>query len=365
MSDAELKAWQSTGSNSATAQQANSPTVGLITERLSLPAPEFLAGAEDRDRVEWTVDQLLVEQAVAFFAGEPKSLKSWASLDVAIAVGAGVPAFGRFAPAGTGSVLIVQEESRWTDYARRLRWLARGHGLAPSDLEDVHVSSQPGILLDDVDGQARLVREIERLRPRLVVLDPLVRMHSADEDRAREMRPVFRFVRRLQAEHDCGVLLIHHMSKAREGVRARPGQRLRGTGDFHALLDSALYFEARPGVQSVAVAVEHREAPPPEPFTLRLEENADEGEARLVAEPGTLADLAVLEALPEVESALEAHPEGLTKKDVEEIVSKRAQVVRYALTRLKEAGRATEEESRREDAAGRQRKVMLWKRRSA
>src|SRR5207245_7584994 len=117
--------------------------------------------------------------------------------------------------------------------------------------------------------------------------------------------------------HRGAVIVVHHLNKAREGVRVRPGQRLRGTGDLHALLDSALYFEARPGVQLVAVEAEHREAPPPDPFTIRLDLDPDAGIARLIAEPGTLADLAVLEALPEVEAALRSHPEGLTGRGVE------------------------------------------------
>ena len=145
----------------------------------------------------------------------------------------------------------------------------------------------------------------------------------------------------------------------------RPGQRLRGSGDLHALLDSALYFEARAGVSTIAVEVEHREAPPPEPFTIRLDVNEDEGTARLIAEAGTLADLAVLEALPEVEAALAAVAEGLTTKEAEERVGKRAQVVREALKRLQSAGRAISTPEERPDALGRRRKVTVWSARSA
>src|SRR5205807_1405922 len=97
----------------------------------------------------------------------------------------------------TGPVLIVQEESRSADFARRMRWLAGGRGLDTRALDRIHVASQPGLLIDEAEGQARLVAEILRVQPVLVVLDPLVRMHSADEDRAKEMRPILRFIRRL------------------------------------------------------------------------------------------------------------------------------------------------------------------------
>jgi hypothetical protein len=190
-------------------------------------------------------------------------------------------------------------------------------------------------------------------------------MHSADEDKAREMRPILRFLRRLQAEYACGVSVIHHMGKAREGPKPRPGQRLRGTSDLHAWIDSGLYFETRPGVRQVAVTVEHREAPPPEAFTIRLDVDAELGEARIVTEDGTLADLAVLEAMPEVEAALESNPGGLMQKEVEEAVSRRAVVIRDALKRLEASGRAISVVEKRPDALGRNRKVRLWTRRSA
>jgi AAA domain len=334
------------------------------SQTLSRPAPAFLAESSGHESVDWTIDQILTEQSVAVFGGEPKSLKSWAAAACSLSVAAGVPVFG-FEPVGTGPVLVVQEESRSADYARRLRWLTRGHDIQPSELEDLHIASQAGVLLDDVQGQADLAREIDRLQPRLVVLDPLVRMHSADEDRAKEMRPVLNFIRRLQANHGCGIVLVHHMAKSRfDGPKVRPGQRLRGTGDFHALLDTGVYFEVRQGVRQVAVEIEHREAPPPDPFTIRLDVDEQARTAVLVAEPGTLADVAILEAMPRVEEVLAAHPDGLIGREVEEAVEGRAQVVREALKRLASVGRATTEPGTRVDAAGRRRKVRVWKRRS-
>jgi AAA domain len=331
---------------------------------LSSPAPRFLTEHQDHLTVEWTIDQLITEEAVAFLAGEPKTLKTWTVAAMAIGVATGVPVLG-FTPAGTGPALIVQEESRSADFARRIRWLAKGMGLEPSDLGRLHIASQAGLLLDEPNGQAAIAREIDRLSPRLVVLDPLVRMHSGDEDRAREMRPVLTYLRRLQAAHGCALAVIHHMSKNRlDGPKLRPGQRLRGTGDFHALLDSGLYFDVRPGVRQVAVDVEHREAPPPEPFLIELDVDEEAGSAVLTREAGTLADVAVLAAMPAVEAVLEANPDGLIGREVESQVEGRAQVIREALRRLEASGRATADAGTREDAAGRRRKVKLWKRRS-
>jgi hypothetical protein len=54
----------------------------------------------------------------------------------------------------------------------------------------------------------------------------------------------------------------------RKSPAAHPAQQLRGSGDFSAWLDSGLYI-TRDGDDRVLV-VEHRNAPAPPPFRLRL-----------------------------------------------------------------------------------------------
>jgi hypothetical protein len=69
----------------------------------------------------------------------------------------------------------------------------------------------------------------------------------------------------LQRELNVTILLVHHMRKS---PAAHPAQQLRGSGDFSAWLDSGLYL-TRHGDDRVLV-VEHRSAPAPSPFRLRL-----------------------------------------------------------------------------------------------
>lgn len=329
---------------------------------LSIPAPEYLA-LLDAEPLEapMLVEELWGEQAVGFFGGEPKTLKSWAALEVALCVATGAKVFGRFAIPQPGAVLVVQEESRAADYGRRLAMLARAHGIEPSDLGALHLASQPGLLLDDEAGIARLRAEVERVAPILVVHDPLVRgIGWADADSVKEMGPVLRALRRLQADYGCAVLVVHHLRKQRQGAKDRPGQRLRGTGDLHALASSALYFAARPGARAVEVEVEHREAAPPEPFTLSLDVDHAEGVARLTATDGGLDELLLAGTLEEVVEVLRT-ADGLTAKEVERAVSRRGKTVREALRQLEEAGRATATTETRPDAAGRARRVNVWR----
>ena len=112
----------------------------------------------------------------------------------------------------------------------------------------------------------RLHRTVARHKPRLLVLDPFVRLVAGlDENSAREVSAVLGALRTLQREHDVTILLVHHMRKS---PAAHPAQQLRGSGDFSAWLDSGLYL-TRHGDDRVLV-VEHRSAPAPPPFRLRL-----------------------------------------------------------------------------------------------
>jgi hypothetical protein len=107
----------------------------------------------------------------------------------------------------------------------------------------------------------------KRLRPRLVLLDPLVRLHGIDENNAGEVAGLLAYFRLLQRELDLSVILVHHTRKnAAGGVAA--GQGLRGSSDLHAFGDSNLYL--RRTSQRLLLSNEHRAAPASPPVYLEL-----------------------------------------------------------------------------------------------
>ena len=140
---------------------------------------------------------------------------------------------------------------------------ARGLDLAKAPLLLLDVAQ---LRLDDQVHLHRLHRTVARHKPRLLVLDPFVRLVAGlDENSARDVSAVLGALRTLQREHEVTVLLVHHMRKS---PAAHPAQQLRGSGDFSAWLDSGLYL-TRHGDDRILV-VEHRSAPAPSPFRLRL-----------------------------------------------------------------------------------------------
>ena len=115
------------------------------------------------------------------------------------------------------------------------------------------------------------------------MLDPLVRLHGIDENRAGEVAELLAYFRSLQRELGLSVLLVHHTRKnAGDGVAA--GQGLRGSGDIHAFGDSNLYL--RRTEQHLILSSEHRSAPASSPVYLELVvTDAETTHLEVIAEP--------------------------------------------------------------------------------
>jgi hypothetical protein len=144
--------------------------------------------------------------------------------------------------------------------------MARHRGRALTGV-DIHVITAPALRLDREPHRHRLLETARQLRPRLVLLDPLVRLHRVDENNASEVAELLAYFRSLQRQLDLSVILVHHTRKnAAGGVAA--GQGLRGSSDLHAFGDSNLYL--RRVRERLMLLSEHRAAPAAPAVTLEL-----------------------------------------------------------------------------------------------
>ena len=227
------------------------------------------ADLEDRpSRQQWMIDELWGEQAVGIVGGEPKCGKSFLALDLAVAVAAGVPCLRRFPAEQSGPVLLFAAEDAGHIVRSRLKGIACAAGTRFETL-DIAVIDVPILRLDHRDDRQRLVETVQRIEPRLLVLDPLVRLHGVDENAVAEIAPILGFLRDLQRRFGSAVLLVHH---ARKSAAARPGQALRGSSELHAWGDSNLYLRRRN--RQILMTVEHRAAPGLDNIEIEL---ADDG----------------------------------------------------------------------------------------
>jgi hypothetical protein len=230
-----------------------------------LPVEPAWRLAERAEEHRWLVTGLWSEQAVGIVGGEPKCCKSFLALDLAVSVASGAPCLRRFVVPKAGRVLLYAAEDALHIVRRRLDGIAIAAGVALADL-DIQVITAPALLLDLDADRRNLAETVERLRPRLLILDPFVRLHRIDENASGEVAPLLAYLRELQRRYGVAVLVVHHAKKGGAGVRA--GQALRGSSEFHAWGDSNLYLR-RDG-DEITLTVEHRAAAAPRPLIIEL-----------------------------------------------------------------------------------------------
>ena len=205
----------------------------------------------------WLVEQLWGASSVGVIGGAPKCSKTWLGLDLALSVATGTPCLGRYAVPERGPVLIYLAEDALPLVRQRVAGMARHRGLDLAAIE-IHVITAPTLRLDLDPHRRQLFETAKRLRPRLLLLDPLVRLHGIDENNAGEVAELLAYIRSLQRRLNLSVVLVHHTRKNAAGGAAS-GQGLRGSSDIHAFGDSNLYL--RRTNQRLMLSSEHRAAP--------------------------------------------------------------------------------------------------------
>jgi len=313
--------------------------------------------ATDPPPAAWLVNGL-IRPGVTFIAAEPKSGKTWASLEVSLALATGAPAFGRFEVPEPGPVLYVVEEGSVSEVAYRVRAMCAGHGIAPP--ESLLLSIGNHVLLDNRRWQERL--QAAAVGVRAIVVDPLIRMHTANEDRSESMRPVNSFLRAL-AYGGSSVLVNHHWTKPGESNRGvRLGNRMRGTGDFWALCDSILYLSRLKGGPDVVVESEHRSAVEEPAWSFALPAEQDPEVVRLEWRPGGVEELKAMAKVPAVLAAIsDAGLLGISRKDLLVAVGGRHTEVDAATAVLVTQGRIVKAAEPRPDKAGRERAQVVFR----
>lgn len=285
----------------------------------------------------WLIEKLWARAGVGIIGGAPKCCKSWLGLDLAVSVASGTPCLDSFHVQEPGSALVYMAEDAAAVVKQRLAGLCRHRGL---DLEalPIFVITAPSVRLDLAQDQRRLALTVRRHAPRLLLLDPFVRLHRVNENQAGDVSAILGYLRELQRAHDLAVAVVHHARK--NGVPSSGGQSLRGSSDFFAWVDTALSLR-RQRLQLV-LSVEHRAAAAPEPATLALVgTERDMHLAIVAAEPPGPADSPVS---ADVDAAIlhaldRAGKEGLPRASLRAALRVRNERLGEALTRLAASGR--------------------------
>ena len=280
----------------------------------------------------WLVQGLWSDQAVGILGGEPKCCKSFLALDVAVSVASGTPCLRQFPVPRAGSVLLFPAEDSLAVVRQRLEGICGAAQVCFENLP-VEVITAPVLRLDLPQDRQRLTDTVQSVRPRLLVLDPLIRLHRLDENDASQIAALLSYLRQLQRQFQLAVLLVHHARK--DAHSSRPGQALRGSSELHGWGDSNLYLR-RKGPQ-LTLTTEHRAAPSVDHIPLHLTQSGSALALSVLTEGAAPANLEV-SARKRVRQALAQLSQPASAQQLRKLCGIRTATLCSALTELSQRG---------------------------
>jgi RecA-family ATPase len=178
----------------------------------TLPVQRASQLATAGPQTQWLVEGLWSDQAVGILGGEPKCGKSFLALDLAVSVASGAACLRQFPVRHTGKVLLFPAEDSLAVVRQRLEGIA-GAAQVPFESLPVEVITAPSLRLDTPTDRQRLSNTVQNLRPILLILDPLIRLHRLEENDATQIAGLLSFLRELQRQFHLAVLVVHHARK--------------------------------------------------------------------------------------------------------------------------------------------------------
>lgn len=161
--------------------------------------------------IQWAVDELIPTGSLSLMVGRPKAGKSLMAVDLLASVATGETFLDRATSPGP-TVYVPAEDA--LPLVRNRLWTRLGSERdAPVYVVPADGSIDQTIRLDDAESFMALASVVDRLKPSILVLDPLVEMHRKKENDADEMAGLLRPLRQLAHETDVAVILIHHRNK--------------------------------------------------------------------------------------------------------------------------------------------------------
>jgi AAA domain-containing protein len=222
---------------------------------------------------------IIPKVGLTVLAGAPKVGKSLLASQMALTLtccswrgvdGSSAPQFlGRDINAGPAGAraLLVMEEGSIAGITYRLLHQLGGIGVFEPQID---IALRQRIRLESKASRLALTSWARSWEPQLIVLDPLNRLHGADENRPTQMTPVMDAMSNLAYDYGCAVLAIHHLAKPSADRRGDIWDRFRGASTIRSATDANLAMEGMGG--RVELVGEYRDA---EPLAISVELNRD------------------------------------------------------------------------------------------
>lgn len=176
------------------------------------------------------IDNVLRQGHKMLLAGPSKAGKSFALIELCISIAEGRPWFGRFGCA-QGKVLYINLELDRASCLHRFRDVYTALDLAPDHVSNIDLWNLRGASVPMDKLAPKLIRRAQRKNYIAVVLDPIYKVITGDENSADQMAKFCNQFDLVCRELGCAVIYCHHHSKGAQGGK-RSMDRASGSGVF-------------------------------------------------------------------------------------------------------------------------------------
>jgi hypothetical protein len=169
----------------------------------------------------WVIENLIEKGSNGFVIGKPKGAKSWATIDMAIALASGQQWLELDVPEVKRVAHFSREDNPDTTSWRYGKLLQRRQ-LNEADLADmIYLNTRtetPRFMLDEEEWVLQAIRDMKSLGTEFFILDVLNKCHGADENDNTEMRQIMDRVEYMATETKAQWCIVHHYNKSRVGA---------------------------------------------------------------------------------------------------------------------------------------------------
>ena len=171
-------------------------------------------------------------------SGPSKAGKSFLLIELTIALANGVRWLRP--NCAKGPVVYVNFELDRASCLNRFKVVYEAMGMSKENLSNIDIWNLRGKSLDLANLAPKLIRRAVKVKPVAIILDPIYKVITGDENSAQEMALFCNQFDKIATEVECSVIYCHHHSKGAQGGK-KAMDRASGSGVFardpDALLD--------------------------------------------------------------------------------------------------------------------------------
>ncbi len=196
-----------------------------------LPAMEPLSAYKDNPPAlpEELISGILRRGHKMLVSGSSKAGKSFLLMELCVSIAEGKPWLGF--PVSKGRVLYVNLEIDPASAINRFLKIYEALGLKPRHTEDILLWNLRGHAVPLDQLVPKLIRRVRDLHLDAIVIDPIYKVITGDENNASEMGAFCNQFDKICTETGCSTIYCHHHSKGAQGAK-KAMDRASGSGVF-------------------------------------------------------------------------------------------------------------------------------------